>query len=99
MLLAWLWPFELAQQENPSPLLVVAIYREKVNAMRISFSQLFKELPGGGFSPLRHARIRGVDLKPGLWIGEGMRIVEVELSSLAGRELELEMEQGVAVLK
>jgi hypothetical protein len=67
--------------------------------MRISFSQLFRELPEGGFSPVRHTKIRGVDLKPGLWIGEGMGIVGVDLGTLAGRDLEVEMEQGVAVLK
>ena len=67
--------------------------------MRISFSQLFRELPEGGFSPLRPLRIRGVDLNPGLWIGDGMRIVGVEFSGLAGRDLEIEMEQGVTVLK
>jgi hypothetical protein len=67
--------------------------------MRISFSQLFRELPEGGYSPLRHTRIRGVDLKPGLWIGEGMGIVDVDLGSFAGRDFEVELDQGVTILK
>jgi hypothetical protein len=67
--------------------------------MRVAFSQLFRELPEGGYSPVRQTRIKGVDLNPGLWIGQGTEIVGVDLSSLAGRELEVDMEQGVAVLK
>lgn len=67
--------------------------------MRVTFSQLFRQLPEGGFSPVRHTRIRGVDLKPGLWIGDGMGIVDVDLSSLTGREFEVEIDQGVAILK
>jgi hypothetical protein len=67
--------------------------------MRISFSQLFRELPEGGYSPLRHTRIRGVDLKPGLWFGEGMGIVVVDLGSFAGRDFEVELDQGVTILK
>ena len=67
--------------------------------MRISFSQLFRELPEGGFSPVRPTRIRGVDLKPGLWICEGMGFLGVDIGTLAGRDLEVDMDQGVAVLK
>lgn len=67
--------------------------------MRLSFAQLFTALPEGGFSPVRNARIRGVDLKPGLWIGDGMRVFELELMSLSGRDFEVELQHGIAILK
>jgi hypothetical protein len=67
--------------------------------MRVSFSDLFTSLPDGGISPLRKARIRGVDLKPGLWIGEGVVVPGVELISLKGRDLEVEVQHGVSLVK
>lgn len=67
--------------------------------MRISFSNLFTSLPDGAISPLRKARIRGIDLKPGLWIGEGVTIFEFEVVGLKGRDLEVEVDQGITLVK
>lgn len=67
--------------------------------MRIPFSNLFTSLPDGSFSPLRKARIRGIDLKPGLWIGEGVTIFELEVIGLRGRDLEVEVDQGITLVK
>jgi hypothetical protein len=67
--------------------------------MRVSFNQLFTALPDGGISPLRKARIRGIDLKPGVWIGEGISILGVEMDRLRGRDLEVEVDQGITLVK
>jgi hypothetical protein len=67
--------------------------------MRVSFTQLFTALPDGAVSPLRKARIRGIDLKPGLWMGEGISVLGVDIDRLKGRDLEVEMDQGVTLVK
>ena len=67
--------------------------------MRLPFAQLFTALPDGSFSPVRKARIRGIDLKPGLWIGDGVQIFDLDLATLRGREFEVDLQQGVAVVK
>lgn len=67
--------------------------------MRVSFSHLFTSLPDGAISPVRKTRVRGVDLKPGLWIGEGISVRGVELHGLKGRDLEVEVEGGISLVK
>lgn len=67
--------------------------------MRVNFADLFTSLPDGGFSPIRKARIRGVDLKPGIWIGEGVTALGVDLERMRGRDLEIEMQQGITLVK
>jgi hypothetical protein len=67
--------------------------------MRVSFIQLFTALPDGAISPLRKARIRGIDLKPGVWIGEGVTVLGVDIHAIRGRDIEVELEQGVTVVK
>jgi hypothetical protein len=67
--------------------------------MRVSFAQLFSSLPDGSISPLRKTRIRGVDLKPGVWLGEGVWVLGVDIFALKDRDLEVEVDQGVTLVK
>lgn len=67
--------------------------------MRVAFTQLFTIHPDGSFSPVVKTQIRGFNLKPGMWIGEGVSIPGLDLQVLRGRDLEVEVMQGVSVVK
>jgi hypothetical protein len=67
--------------------------------MRMAFTQVFTILPDGSFSPVAKTQIRGFNLKPGMWIGEGVTIPGLDLQVLRGRDLEVEVLQGVSVVK
>lgn len=67
--------------------------------MRIPFAKLFTLHTDGSFSPLSKTEIKGVLLKPGLWIGDGVGIPGVDLSVLRGRDLEVEVQQGIYTIR
>ena len=67
--------------------------------MRIPFAKLFSLLPDGSYSPLSKTEIKGIPLKPGLWIGEGISIPGVDLAVLRGRDLEVEIQQGTYTIR
>jgi hypothetical protein len=67
--------------------------------MRIPFAKLFSLLPDGSFSPLSTAEIKGIPLKPGLWIGEGVNVPGVDLAVLRGRDLEVDLQQGTYTIR
>ncbi|MDB4947684.1 MAG: hypothetical protein JWM27_333 [Gemmatimonadetes bacterium] len=66
--------------------------------MRVPFSKIFSVLPDG-FSPLSRVEIRGIALKPGVWLGEGMSIPGVELMAIRGRDLEVEVSANAQVIR
>lgn len=67
--------------------------------MRVPFGQLFTSFPDGSFSPATKLQIRGILLRPGMWLGEGVSVPGLDLERIRGRDLEVEVQQGVAVVR
>jgi len=67
--------------------------------MRVSFSSVFQANPDGSFTPRGVVRIGGVQMGPGVAFGRGVSVGNIELAAMQGRDLEVENEGGIIVIK
>ena len=67
--------------------------------MRMSFHQLFQQNPNGLMSPLVPVRVGGFTMGPGVSFGGGVGIGGVNLTQLVGQDFDVDVEDGVHVLK
>jgi hypothetical protein len=66
--------------------------------MRVPFRDLFEVRPNGMIAPKVPVKIGGSQMSPGTAIGSG-KIAGVDLRAIQGRDLEVEVVNGVYVLK
>ncbi len=66
---------------------------------RKTFWEIFKVHPDGTIEPLRSVRIGGVQFGPGVRFGKGIAFGGVDLGLYVGRDLEVEDDSGISVLK
>jgi hypothetical protein len=67
--------------------------------MRVSFQQVFQENADGSLSPLVQVQIGGITMSPGMAFGGGVSFGGVDLHELKGRDLDVEIQNGVYVIK
>ncbi len=68
--------------------------------MRMSFDQLFQRTAAVGMiSPRVPVQIGGVTMTPGVPFGGGVNIGEVDLIQLVGKDFDVEVQDGVHVIK
>ena len=84
--------------ENPAKV-GFFVYLVRRNDMRMSFFELFEVTTAGQIQPRTTVRIGGVQMTPGVVFGGGVQFGGVDLHSLQGRDLEVENEGGVHVIK
>ncbi|MBC8550954.1 MAG: hypothetical protein H8D23_15015 [Candidatus Brocadiales bacterium] len=58
--------------------------------MRVPFSQIFQINQNGMITPLTVVKLGGVTMGPGVAFGGGVSIGGVELTSLVGKDLEVQ---------
>lgn len=66
---------------------------------RINFNQIFKVNTDGSIEPIRTVRIGGVQLSPSVRFGGGVSFGGVNLSQHVGKDLLVEEQSGVIVIK
>jgi len=67
--------------------------------MRMHFYDLFAVTPDRMISPRVPVHINGVTMGPGVAFGGGVSFGGVDLAGIAGRDLEVVVENGVHVIK
>lgn len=67
--------------------------------MRLPYSQLFDVHPDGSVSPRVVVNVNGVTMGAGVAFGGGVQFGGVDLAALRGTDLEVEVENGVHVVK
>ena len=66
---------------------------------RLNFYQIFRVNADGSIEPLRIVRMGGVQLSPGVRFGRGVSFSGIDLSKYVGRDLLVEEQEGVFVIK
>ena len=67
--------------------------------MRVSYSDLFAVGADGSVSPRVQVRINGVMMGPGVAFGRGVQFGGVDLAALRGKDLEVDVQNGVHVIE
>lgn len=67
--------------------------------MRVPFTKVFTPQPDGSFTPITKVQLKGCTLNPGVWLGDGMMVADLNLGVLKGRDLELQVAQGCSVIQ
>jgi hypothetical protein len=65
--------------------------------MRMNFNQVF-QINNGMVSPRAVVRVGGVQMGPGVAMGGGVQISGLSLTDLVGKDLEVELQDGVYVI-
>jgi hypothetical protein len=67
--------------------------------MRVPFSQVFSQNPDGTVTPRSQVTIGGVTMGPGVTFTRGVAFSGIDIASMAGRDLEVEYQGQVVVVK
>lgn len=67
--------------------------------MKKSFWEIFKVHPDGSIEPIRIVRIGGVQFGPGVRFGRGVAFSGIDLALYIGRDLQVEEQDGIIILK
>jgi len=67
--------------------------------MRVPFNQIFTENSNGSISPRTAVNIGGVTMGPGVAFTRGVSFSGVDIASMAGRDLEVEYQGQLVVIK
>ena len=67
--------------------------------MRMAFQDLFSVHEDGSVSPRVQVHINGVTMGPGVRFGSGVSFGGVDLTTLQGKDLDVEVEGGLHVIK
>lgn len=66
---------------------------------RVTFDSVFIKHPGGVLEPKQKIRVGGVTLGPGVKFSRGVAFGGVDFTQFAGRDLEVETDGDVLVIK
>lgn len=67
--------------------------------MRVRFSDVFNTNPNGSITPKSQVHINGVTMGPGIAFTSGVSFGGLDLTSLVGKDLEVEQKDGVIHIK
>ena len=66
--------------------------------MRVPFDAVFQTNPNGSISPKTIVTINGVTMSPGVALGGGVSMGGVDLTSMRGKDLEIEKQGGGVIV-
>ena len=67
--------------------------------MRVPYSQIFQVNPNGSVTPRMQVQIGGVTMGPGVAFGGGVSFGGVDLAAMKGKDIEVEQQGNVIVIK
>ena len=67
--------------------------------MRMPFNQVFNVKVDGSISPRATVQLGSLQIGPGVPVGRGVAFGGVELAAFAGRDLDVDVVNGVHVIK
>lgn len=70
-----------------------------MNTTRKAFNEIFRELPNGQLTPNTVVDINGVVIGPGVTFGVGTVFGGFDVHKIKGRELAIEEQNGVSIIK
>jgi hypothetical protein len=66
---------------------------------RINFGSVFEERPDRTLTPRQRIRVGGIELSPGVSIGQGVAFGGIDFTKFIGRDFDVDTDGNVLVIK